>query len=131
MANKPRPPTALSPKPPFKDGDGNHIHNTILLGLPPKECGSGSGRQRGLCRCPADCGPSERPHGNRTFMNRGWLEYTGLSPQEVSEPGWEKTIHPDDLNRHTERWRASIRLANRWIMKRGCAADRTESIAGS
>ena len=37
MANKPRPPTALSPKPPFKDGDGNHIHNTILLGLPPTE----------------------------------------------------------------------------------------------
>ena len=40
-------------------------------------------------------------------MNRGWLEYTGLSPQEASESGWEKTIHPDDLNRHTERWRAS------------------------
>jgi PAS domain S-box-containing protein len=47
------------------------------------------------------------PKGNHTFMNRGWLEYTGLSPEEASESGWEKTIHPDDLNRHTERWRAS------------------------
>jgi PAS domain S-box-containing protein len=45
--------------------------------------------------------------GNHTFMNRGWLEYTGLSLEESSESGWEKTIHPDDLTRHTERWRAS------------------------
>ena len=45
------------------------------------------------------------PKGNRTFMNRGWLEYTGLSREEAS--GWEKTIHPDDLNRITARLRAS------------------------
>lgn len=37
MANKPRPPTMSSPKLPRIDGDGNHIHNTILLDLPPKE----------------------------------------------------------------------------------------------
>jgi PAS domain S-box-containing protein len=47
------------------------------------------------------------PKGNRTFMNRGWLEYTGLSPDQASASGWEKTIHPDDLNRNTERWRTS------------------------
>ncbi|HEX4022227.1 MAG TPA: two-component regulator propeller domain-containing protein [Acidobacteriaceae bacterium] len=45
--------------------------------------------------------------GNRTFMNKGWLEYTGLNPEEPSASGWEKTIHPDDLKRITERWRAS------------------------
>jgi PAS domain S-box-containing protein len=45
--------------------------------------------------------------GNRTFMNRGWLEYTGLSPDDASASGWVKTIHPDDLNRITERWRVS------------------------
>jgi len=37
MATDPRPPTKFSPKPPSSDGDGNHIHNEILLGLPPKE----------------------------------------------------------------------------------------------
>ncbi len=37
MANKPRPPTQPSLKPLHSDGDGNHIHNEILLGLPPKE----------------------------------------------------------------------------------------------
>ena len=37
MASKARPPTKFSPKPPPGDGDGNHIHNRILLNLPPKE----------------------------------------------------------------------------------------------
>ena len=37
MVNKPRPPTKFPPNQPSSDGDGNHIHNTILLGLPPKE----------------------------------------------------------------------------------------------
>src|SRR5208337_5511797 len=36
MTNKSRPPTKFSANPPV-DGDGNHIHNEILLGLPPKE----------------------------------------------------------------------------------------------
>ena len=37
MANRPRPPTKSSPRPHHTDGDGNHIHNQILLSLPPKE----------------------------------------------------------------------------------------------
>ena len=47
------------------------------------------------------------PNGNRTFFNRGWLEYTGLSSEQASGSGWEKAIHPDDLKRVTERWRES------------------------
>jgi PAS domain S-box-containing protein len=47
------------------------------------------------------------PNGNRTFLNRGWLEYTGLSLEQASGSGWEKAIHPDDLDRVTERWLAS------------------------
>ncbi len=39
MADQARPPSKspLQPPPIFNDGDGNHIHNLILLGLPPKE----------------------------------------------------------------------------------------------
>jgi PAS domain S-box-containing protein len=47
------------------------------------------------------------PKGNRTFLNRGWLEYTGLSSEQASGSGWEKAIHPDDLKRVAERWRES------------------------
>ena len=38
MANNRSLPTKSSPKPPLTDGDGNHIHNKILLDLPSKEC---------------------------------------------------------------------------------------------
>jgi CRP-like cAMP-binding protein len=37
MANNSRPSTTISPEPISSDGDGNHIHNEILLGLPPRE----------------------------------------------------------------------------------------------
>ena len=47
------------------------------------------------------------PTGSLTFLNRGWLEYTGLSSEQASGSGWEKAIHPDDLKRVTERWRKS------------------------
>jgi PAS domain S-box-containing protein len=46
-------------------------------------------------------------NGNRTFLNRGWLEYTGLSSEQGSGSGWEVAVHPDDLKRVIERWRAS------------------------
>jgi PAS domain S-box-containing protein len=47
------------------------------------------------------------PKGNRTFFNRGWLEYTGLRSEQASGSGWEKAVHPDDLKLVTERWRES------------------------
>jgi PAS domain S-box-containing protein len=47
------------------------------------------------------------PRGSRTFLNRGWLEYTGLSSEQASGSGWEAAIHPDDLKRVSERWRES------------------------
>ncbi|HYK36572.1 two-component regulator propeller domain-containing protein [Alloacidobacterium sp.] len=63
-------------------------------------------------------------NGNRTFTNRGWLEYTGLSREEASASGWEKTIHPDDLNRVNEGWRAAQTagqpLAYEARVRRGC-----------
>jgi PAS domain S-box-containing protein len=49
----------------------------------------------------------EDPNGNRTFFNKGWLEYTGLSSEQASGSGWQVAVHPDDLKRVTERWRES------------------------
>jgi PAS domain-containing protein len=69
--------------------------------------------------------------GNRTFMNKGWLEYTGLTPEQpLVQEGRRRftlmisTASPNDgANRRL--------LANRWIVKCGSGAHRTESIAGS
>jgi PAS domain S-box-containing protein len=46
--------------------------------------------------------------GSNTFVNKRWTEYTGLSVEQSSGGGWQRAIHPDDLERHSERWRISV-----------------------
>ena len=47
-------------------------------------------------------------NGSRTFVNKRWTEYTGLSVEETSGAGWQRAIHPEDLVRHSEKWRISV-----------------------
>jgi PAS domain S-box-containing protein len=35
--------------------------------------------------------------GNTRFVNRYWLQYTGLLPEETQGRGWVRAIHADDL----------------------------------
>jgi PAS domain S-box-containing protein len=48
--------------------------------------------------------------GSHTFVNKRWTEYTGLSVEKTSGAGWcwQRAIHPEDLARHSEKWRISI-----------------------
>jgi len=48
------------------------------------------------------------PDGSRTFVNRRWVEYTGLSVQQAAGLGWQAAVHPDDVNRVLEKWRMSV-----------------------
>ncbi len=48
------------------------------------------------------------PDGYVDFLNQRWLDYTGLSLDEALGWGWKATIHPDDLERLTDRWRALL-----------------------
>jgi PAS domain S-box-containing protein len=51
------------------------------------------------------------PDGTLDFLNRRWLEYTGLSLQEaIDEP--TGTVHPDDLPRALQKWSAHIAAGN-------------------
>lgn len=34
--------------------------------------------------------------GNANYFNRQWYEYTGLSPAQSLQEGWNSAIHPDD-----------------------------------
>ena len=45
------------------------------------------------------------PDGTTEFSNRRWLEYTGLSQDEALGRGWQRALHPDDLDNVTEAWR--------------------------
>jgi len=48
---------------------------------------------------------SARPDGSAEFLNRPWLDYTGLSAEEASDWGWTVAVHPDDRGRLMDSWR--------------------------
>jgi PAS domain S-box-containing protein len=47
------------------------------------------------------------PDGHRTFVNRGWVEYTGMTVEQASGSGWQAAVHPDDLKKVIETWRTA------------------------
>ena len=49
-----------------------------------------------------------RSDGYCTFVNRGWVQFTGLSVAQTAGSGWQTALHPDDLSRVAENWRASL-----------------------
>jgi PAS domain S-box-containing protein len=48
------------------------------------------------------------PDGSRTFVNRRWMEYTGLSAEATEGSGWKTAIHPEDFGRWLRLWRACL-----------------------
>jgi PAS domain S-box-containing protein len=48
------------------------------------------------------------PDGPNEFLNKGWHEYTGLSPEESHGWGWQVAFHPEDLPRLMEKWQKML-----------------------
>jgi formate hydrogenlyase transcriptional activator len=48
---------------------------------------------------------SSLPDGSIDFLNRRWLDYTGLSLAEALGSGWTSAVHPEDLAMLTAFWR--------------------------
>ena len=48
------------------------------------------------------------PDGSVDFVNRSWEEYSGLSTEKTVGSGWEAAVHPEDLKRYSEKWRATM-----------------------
>jgi PAS domain S-box-containing protein len=48
------------------------------------------------------------PDGQVEFVNRQWREYSGLSAAQSAGSGWQAAVHPDDLDRHLDRWLTSL-----------------------
>src|SRR5579863_339664 len=48
---------------------------------------------------------SARPDGSAEFLNRRWLDYTGLSAEEASDWGWTAALHTEDRDRLMDVWR--------------------------
>ena len=77
---------------------------------------------------------SALPDGYIDYLNRRWLEYTGMTLQQACGWGWRAAIHPDDLPGLERYWRSVLasgksgeteaRLrrfdgAQRWFLFRG------------
>src|ERR1700740_501154 len=48
---------------------------------------------------------SARPDGSAEFLNRRWLDYSGLSAEEASDWGWTVALHTEDRDRLMDSWR--------------------------
>jgi PAS domain S-box-containing protein len=48
------------------------------------------------------------PDGSNEFLNKGWHEYTGLSPEESHGWGWQAAFHPEDLPPLMEKWQKML-----------------------
>ncbi len=48
---------------------------------------------------------SARPDGSAEFLNRRWLDYTGLSAGEAADWGWTVALHAEDRARLMDYWR--------------------------
>ena len=48
------------------------------------------------------------PNGEVDYFNRQWMEFAGLSFEQIKDWGWSRLIHPDDVEENIQRWRHSI-----------------------
>src|SRR6266704_1397925 len=46
--------------------------------------------------------------GSNDFVNQRWSDYTGLSQEEVKQVGCKVAIHPEDLPKWLDQWRALL-----------------------
>ena len=51
---------------------------------------------------------SALPDGSNAYVNKRFVEYSGLSAVQAAGSGWQVAIHPDDLQQHLSKWIASV-----------------------
>jgi formate hydrogenlyase transcriptional activator len=52
---------------------------------------------------------SALPDGSNVYVNSRFVEYAGMSAEQLAGSGWHAATHPDDLQRHERKWLACVR----------------------
>src|SRR5271169_5382552 len=52
------------------------------------------------------------PDGMVDYFNRQCFDYTGLTLEQLRGTGWERIIHPDDLNGCLSKWKNALRTGD-------------------
>ena len=89
---------------------------------------------------------TETPEGVVDFVNRRWVDYTGMTLEQAVGSGWNRMVHPDDIERVLSKWQKLVaegkpreiesRLRRfdgeyRWFLSRVCPlVDRSGHILG-
>jgi len=47
-------------------------------------------------------------HGDNLFVNEGWCQMAGMTPEEARGKGWASAIHPEDRERVTAGWQQAL-----------------------
>src|SRR5229473_1086666 len=47
---------------------------------------------------------SALPDGSNTYVNKRFVEYSGISAEQMAGSGWHDATYPDDLERHESKW---------------------------
>jgi PAS domain S-box-containing protein len=55
------------------------------------------------------------PNGDLDFVNRGWLEYLGLSNTDLLGSRWTSAIHPEDVEELAGKWRAALESGEGYV----------------
>lgn len=55
---------------------------------------------------------SALPDGDVEFCNQRWLDYTGMSFDEIKGWGWTAAFHPQDMTNLQEEWRVALLRSN-------------------
>jgi PAS domain S-box-containing protein len=48
------------------------------------------------------------PSGEVDYFNRQWMEFTGLSMEQMMGWGWTQFVHPDDVQENVKAWKHSV-----------------------
>ncbi len=48
------------------------------------------------------------PDGSNSYVNRRYVEYSGMTPAQTAGWGFRVAAHPDDLQKHEGKWRAAV-----------------------
>ena len=57
------------------------------------------------------------PAGDVDYFNRQWMEFTGLSFDEIKNWGWTQFVHPDDLEENLRTWRHALETGEPFLFQ--------------
>ena len=67
---------------------------------------------------------SAGPDGAADFVNRAWIDYTGLSLEDTKGSGWSSMIHPDDRTKFVDKFLKAVAAGTAYEDEgRICRAD--------